>query len=259
MVSLSKCVECDGLVSSQAPQCPHCITQYPSGVKCSVCCEALKRSEAIKITKEYGGAENRVSVKFFHPSCHAQVNQIRAGRARTVCPACQRSIEFETSSSVICNHCGHQCFTKFENPSFASCCYCGFHLNKNLEVAVKEVNRQFLTGWVTETIYAHKICYTKQRQEQEEKSQKKELIDNEYIKKKRAKELRNQKAKRNRETLILSVASGLVIGAIVGGVGGAIFHLVWGFASSWRSAAFLGFGGVSVLTMIAVWLFSLVE
>jgi hypothetical protein len=43
------------------------------------CCQDLKGQKLFKFKKEYGGAENHISVKFFHQSCHRQVNQIKAG------------------------------------------------------------------------------------------------------------------------------------------------------------------------------------
>lgn len=259
MTTLLKCIECGGLASSQASQCPRCTTRYPFGVKCIVCCQQMKRSDALKTTKEYGGAENRISVKFFHPTCHAQVSQIRIGRSRTSCPVCKVSIQFDTGSWVTCYQCGHEFSTRLEDPSFAACSYCGLHLNKSLEVKVKEVSRPFLTGWITEPVYAHKLCYTQERQEEEQKLQKKERITKEYVKKKKASDSRKKQALRNRETLILSVCLGLVIGLIVGGLGGVVSHFVWGLASSWKNAALFGFGGIFVLTVVTVWIFSVFD
>lgn len=259
MATLLKCVECGGLVSSQASQCPRCTTCYPFGVKCIVCCQSLKRSEAVKITKEYGGAENRISVKFFHADCHAQVSQIKISRSSTSCPVCKAAIEFDTGSLLTCHNCGHEFATKLKDPSFGSCCYCGFHLNKSLEVKVKEVSRQFLTGWVSEPVYAHRICYTKERQNEERKLQKTEAIAQEYANKKRARELRKNKALRNRETLFLAVALALVLGIMIGSLGGILAHFVWGFASSLSSAALFGFSGIFVVTIIVVLILSIFE
>lgn len=259
MATLLNCLECGKLVSSQAFQCQHCKTRYPSGVKCIVCCNILKRSEALKISKEYGGAENRVSVKFFHNSCHNQVNQIRTGRSRTSCPVCQYSIEFDTSSYVTCHNCGHDFPTQLENPSFASCYYCGFSLNKRLEVEVKEVSRPFLEGWITETLYAHRICYTTERQEEEKRLLLKERLEKRQINKKLTERINQKQSSRHKETLGLSILLGLVVGIIVGGLGGGISHFLLGFASSWKSAALLGFCGVSIMTVVIVWILSLFE
>lgn len=259
MATLLNCFQCGGKVSSKASQCQHCTSRYPFGVKCSVCCQTLKRSEAIKISKEYGGAENRLSVKFFHRSCHNQVSQLRMGRSRTSCPVCKLSIEFDTSSSITCHHCGQNFPTYLADPSFASCCYCGFRLNKNLEVALKDVERQFLDGWITEKIYAHRVCYTNERQEQERALQNKERFNQEKINRKRAEIKRNKKSERNLETLALSIVLGLAIGGIFGWLGGGILHSLYGFGSSWKSAAWFGFSFVFVLTVAAVWIFSLFE
>ena len=259
MTTLSQCMECGGLVSFQASQCPRCLSRYPLGVKCIVCCQVLKRSEALKIKKEYGGANNSISVKFFHHSCYNHVNQLRMGRSRTSCPTCKYSIEFDTSSSINCSNCGQKISTRLQDPSFAPCCYCGFSLNKNLEVEVKQVSRPFLEGWVTETLYGHKICYTKERQDQEKRAQQKERIEKERIAIKRSANLREKQSSRTRETLFLSIFLGLAIGILIGGLGGVIAHFIFGFASSWQVAALLGFFGVSLLTIVAVWIFSIFD
>lgn len=259
MATLLKCIECGRPVSSQASECPHCSTRYPLGVKCIVCCEHLKRSEAIKKTKEYGGAENRISVKFFHRSCYERVSTLKLGKSRTSCPVCKSAIEFDTSSTVNCSNCGQKINTRLEDPTFAPCCYCGFHLNQNLEVAVKEVSRQFLTGWTTETLYAHKVCYTTERQEQERISQQRERIEKKHINRKKNESIRKRQSARNKETLFLSIFLGLALGVIVGGGGGVTSHFIFGFGASWKNAALFGSCSVFLLTVVAVWLFSLFE
>ena len=256
MATLRNCMECGGWVSSQAPECPHCTTRYPLGVKCVVCCQILKRTEALKLMKEYGGAENRVSVKFFHYSCHREVSQIRMGRSRASCPVCKSAIEFDTSSFIACYKCGHQFPTKLEDPSFTSCCYCGFRLNKNLEVQIKEVSRPFLDRWITEPVYAHKACYTEERQEEEKKLQRQEYLETVRTNRKRTEHINQKKSTRHKETLVVSLALGLAIGAIFGGLGGVTSHLLLGFGTSFQSAGLFGFYCVFVLTVAAVWIFS---
>jgi hypothetical protein len=128
-----------------------------------------------------------------------------------------------------------------------------------LEVAVKQVSRPFLEGWVTESLYAHKICYTKERQEQEKRAQQKERIEKERIARNRSSNLREKQLSKTRETLFLSIVLGLAIGIIIGGLGGVIVHFSFGFASSWQVAAMLGFFGVSLLSIVAVWIFSIFE
>ncbi len=259
MATLDKCIECGGLVSSQASQCPRCLTPYPLGVKCAVCCKILKRSEALKVKKNYGEIGIPTSVRFFHYSCHQQVSQLRTSRSRTSCPVCKHPFEFDTSSSITCPNCGQAFPTHLKNPSYAPCCYCGFTLNKNLELAVKEVQGQFLDGWVTETLYAHRICYTKERQEDEQIQQKNERLENIRANKKIANNLRQKQATKNQETLAVSIILGLALGIIVGGLGGGISHFVFGFGTSWRSAALLGLCSVSILTVVAVWIFRFFE
>lgn len=259
MANLLKCMECGGMVSSQASQCPRCTTNYPFGVKCVVCCQNLKRSEALKKTKEYGGAENQIEVKFFHEACYQQVSQLRLGRSRITCHVCQNPIDFNTSSTVSCYNCGQEIRTHFQDPSFAPCCYCGLPLNKSLEVAVKEVSRQFLDGLTTEKVYSHNVCYTKERQVKERGLQAREQREMQNARINHTESRRNKQAERNIETLILSLFFSLVLGIIVGTLGGVVAHFMIGFGSSWQGAAFLGFCWVSAVTVVAVWIFSFFE
>jgi hypothetical protein len=181
------------------------------------------------------------------------------GRSRTSCPVCKSPIEFETSSSVTCFHCGQRFQTNLRDPSFASCCYCGFRLNKSLEVEVKKVSRQFLDGWVAEPVYAHRVCYTSERQEQERKLQNKEQIDQKRVSEKLV-EIRHQKRiAKNKETLVLSIVLGLTAGIILGGLGGLSSHFIWGFGYSWKSAVLFGFSVAFILTVVGVWISSFFE
>ncbi len=256
MATLLQCIECGGTVSSQASQCPRCSTKYPFGVKCTVCCKALKRSEALKLVRDYEKTNQPDIVRFFHHSCYKLVSQIRIGKSRTSCPVCKHAIEFDTSSSVTCSNCGQHILTSLEKPSFAPCCYCGFPLNTRLEVAIKEVPRQFLDGWVTETLYAHKICYTPERQEKEKRERKKEQLDTIFAKNKQAKSFRQKQSLKNQESLAVSIILGIVIGIIVGSSGGAISHFVLGFGSSWQSATLWGFCSVSLVSIVTILILS---
>lgn len=256
MPALLKCIECGSMVSSQASQCPRCTTNYPFGVKCVVCCQNLKRSEALKKTKEYGGAENKTEVKFFHEACYQQVSQLRVGRSRITCHVCNKPIEFDTSSTVTCYSCGQEIRTHFQDPSFGSCYYCGLPLNKSLEVAVKQVNRQFLDGVTRETVYSHKVCYTKERQVKERGLQVREQQDMQNARSNHNANRRNQRTEKNIETLALSIFFGLAMGIIVGVLGGVAAHFTIGFGTNWQNAALLGFSLVSVVTVVAVWIFS---
>lgn len=257
MATLVNCLECGKTVSSEAPRCPHCRTNYPIGVKCIVCCQNLKRSESLKITKEYGGAENRVLVQFFHQSCHRKVNQIRIGKGRTSCPVCKHSIEFETASSVSCQNCGQNFATNLADPVLAFCCYCNFRLNTNLEVAIKENNRPFLDGWITETIYAHKICYTSERQQAEQKLLKQDHLEKQQFEKQQVARLKAIKSQKNKERSGLAIISGLVLGLILGSGGGIILNGLFTFGFSWLSVAIFGFCSVFMLTLVVFLIVSL--
>lgn len=259
MATLLHCIECGGIISSQACECPRCQTPYPFGVKCAVCCQVVKRSEAIKTVKDYGETSQPSIVRYFHSACYKQVSQVRVGRSRTSCPTCRHPIEFETSSSITCPNCGHQISTKLENPSFANCCYCGFPVNTRLEVAVKEVQRRFLDGLVLETVYAHKVCYTKEREVKERGIRAQNQSDTKLSRKINTNNLRKKQTKKYQETLALSLVLGLLLGLIVGGLGGVISHFAFGFGLTWQSAALLGFGGVFLLTVGAIWIISLFE
>lgn len=259
MATLVKCVECSGVISSQAARCPRCSTRYPLGVKCVVCCQILKRSEALKISKDYGEIGLPTSVRFFHYSCHQKVSQLRTSRSRTSCPVCQHAIEFDTSSSVLCPNCGQKFPTHLKNPSFAPCYYCGFSLNKSLEVAIRESQRRFLDGWIAATVYAHRICYTKERQAAEEKQQKDEQLEKARAYQENTSHRRRKKTGKYRENLAISIILGLTLGIIVGGLGGGLSHFVFGFGGSWESAALLGFCSVSILTVVAVLIVSFFE
>jgi len=259
MATLLKCIECGGMVSSQASQCPRCTTNYPFGVKCIVCCQNLKRSGALKKTKEYGGAENKIEVKFFHEACYQQVSQLKIGRSRITCHVCKNPIEFDTSSTVSCYNCGQEIRTHFKDPSFAPCCYCNLPLNKSLEVAVKQVNRQFLDGVTRETVYSHKVCYTKERQVKERGLQRREQQEMQKARSNHNASIRNQRTEKNIETLALSIFLGLAMGIIVGVLGGVAAHFIIGFGSNLQNAAFLGFSLVFLVTVVAVWIFSFFE
>jgi F0F1-type ATP synthase assembly protein I len=256
MAILVSCFECSKTVSSEAPRCPHCGTNYPIGVKCTVCCQNLRRSQAKKQQKEFGGAENRIEVKFFHESCYQQVNQIRIGRGSTSCPVCRVGIEFETASSVSCQNCGQNFATNLSDPVLAFCYYCNFRLNTNLEVALKEESRPFLDGWVTETVYAHKICHTPERQKAEQDLLKQEHLDKLRFEKQKQARISTQKAEKNRKRIGLAITSGLVLGIVVGGVGGVILNVIFALGFSLQSIALFGFCSVFIVTLVAFLIFS---
>ena len=256
MAILVSCFECGKTVSSEAPRCPHCRSNYPIGVKCIVCCQNLKRSQAKKDKKEYGGAENRVVVKFFHENCYQQVSQIRTGRGRTSCPVCRHSLEFETASSVSCQNCGQNFATNLSDPILAFCCYCNFGLNTNLETAIKEESRPFLDGWITETIYAHKLCYTPERQNAEQNLLKQEHLDQQRFEKQKLARISGHKADQTRKRMGLALISGSVLGLVVGSLGSIIINVIFVLGFSWQSVALFGFFSVFLLTITTFLIFS---
>jgi F0F1-type ATP synthase assembly protein I len=126
-----------------------------------------------------------------------------------------------------------------------------------LERAIKEASRPFLDGWITETIYAHKVCYTTDRQKEEEDLLKKEQLALQRVKRDRSKVLKEDKAERSRRTIGLAIASGLVVGIVFGSFGGVIFNWIFNFGFSWQSTALFGFGFGFILTIVGFLMVSL--
>lgn len=71
MTQSLKCLECGNSLEPQEICCSHCHTHYPLGVKCLVCLETLKESEAIKYENSKTGL-----IKYFHRDCYGKFNQI---------------------------------------------------------------------------------------------------------------------------------------------------------------------------------------
>jgi RNA polymerase subunit RPABC4/transcription elongation factor Spt4 len=109
MADLLKCMECGGIVSSEAHQCPQCKTDREGirGVECKVCLEILKISEA---TRRSG---------YFHDSCYQKVSRPIVERKKTInCPVCQQPNHFSYgyfttprrhggTQHINCAKCGH--------------------------------------------------------------------------------------------------------------------------------------------------------
>jgi len=112
---------------------------------------------------------------------------------------------------------------------------------------------------VTEPVYAHRVCYTKERQEEERRLQKKEHLEEKQVSKKLAEMRQQKRIAKNRETLALSLVLGLTAGIILGGLGGLGSHFIWGFGYSWKNAVLWGFSGVFILTVVGVWISSFFE
>lgn len=83
MPDLLKCMECGGMVSSEADKCPHCNTGRDGirGVNCKVCGGLLKFSECYRY--------------YFHDSCYQQVTRKIVERKKTInCPVCAEPNQF---------------------------------------------------------------------------------------------------------------------------------------------------------------------
>jgi hypothetical protein len=152
--------------SSEAYQCPHCKTgSYGiQGVKCTVCGGLLKFSEAHRIDRFEENTD------FFHNSCYQKVSQIVEKKKTINCPACTHPNQFSYATNrrnnfsafhygerVTCANCGHPYeYKQLEaNDPYTGCMYCKFLLEKHLEVHIETQG------------YAHKVCYTHERQARE--------------------------------------------------------------------------------------------
>lgn len=199
MAELIKCMECGGMVSSEANQCPHCKTGSAgiNGVKCHACGSLLKLSEAITFSlqgeSDYGKSE------YFHNSCYQQISRKIEKKQTINCPICAQPNQFSyvnysyrysminNTKRINCANCGHPYEYKHikANDPYASCTYCGFLLEKDLAVKIlnPENNKDY---------YAHKLCNNKERQAQELEKKKyyenREMMRNEEKHKMRRKE-----------------------------------------------------------------------
>ncbi len=188
MADLLKCMECGGLVSSEAYKCPHCNTGRDGirGVNCTVCGEILKISEARKM--QHHLLDDRTN--FFHDSCYQQVSRksVENPTIKINCPVCTQPNQFpyrNRNKYINCSQCGHPFECKVQNDPYTSCFYCGYTLEKNLEVRIGK----------TYNFYAHKLCYTPQRQSE----QLQFAIDKENRDKKIAEETRLKMIKKAQE------------------------------------------------------------
>lgn len=144
MASLSNCMECGGIVSSEANQCPHCKKHGIHGVKCHACGEISKFSEAVRIQKLSDQEKN----DFFHNYCYQQVGQKIVEKKKIInCPLCAQPNQFSyanrgshymarlhSQDCINCSKCGHP--YKYEqtkeNDPYTQCTYCEFILEKSL-------------------------------------------------------------------------------------------------------------------------------
>jgi DNA-directed RNA polymerase subunit RPC12/RpoP len=209
------------MVSSEADKCPHCNTGRDGirGVNCLVCGGLLKFSEARRITKGY---YEYAKSEFCHDACYQQVTRKIVEKKQTInCPVCSEPNQFsyaQQSSNkprsnykerINCAKCGHpyEYQQTKENDPYTECKYCGFLLEKNREVLIKN----YYGGY---DHYAHKVCYTNERQAQELRS----MEYHENSRKKIEEEQRLKKKKEAEEKFESKLRGALLPGLFMGGL-----------------------------------------
>ena len=228
MAELIKCMECGGMVSSEANQCPHCKGSF-RGVKCKACGGLLTFSEAIKVRHSF----YEDTSEYFHNSCYQQITCEIVEKKKTInCPVCAQPNQFSygnyryhrysrrhDTERINCANCGHPYeYEQSEaNDPYANCKYCEFLLEKDLEVKI-------LNPQNNKDYYAHKLCNNKERQAQELETKKyyenQEMMRNEEKHKMERKEAMENANGCLQQTLIPML--------ILGG-----FCIYWGGFSLW--------------------------
>lgn len=139
MAKLTNCIECDGKVSSEAVECPHCKTKYPRGVYCVFCAQVMKQSEA-RSTRE-----RRQEKPWAHHRCYETMTM----KSYTiVCRACHTRVNGSPTGK--CPKCGHPFRVN-------TCYYC------DLPVYEEKAKNWEEYSWRSEdryTVYAHPKCYS---------------------------------------------------------------------------------------------------
>jgi hypothetical protein len=171
MVSLSKCIECGGAVSSTAPTCPHCKTASPHGVPCDVCKLPVRKSDGIQ--RPYNDTDNGITGGWYHAECLKKSVEVfrEVTPAIVNCPVCNAGnsrpylyndtwdARFPHSSYGMgnwtfrdfeCESCGHlikrpELFDSKSKP-YCNCKFCKIILNKSDSVEI---------GW---GYFAHQNC-----------------------------------------------------------------------------------------------------
>lgn len=134
MAKLTNCIECDGRISNEAKECPHCKTKYPRGVRCLFCEQVMKQPEA-----RSAGFES-----WAHHSCHETMKSDTIG-----CPACHTRINGPRIEK--CPKCGHPFRIEI-------CHYC--YLPVYTQKAKEWETYSSLHSDDTDTVYAHPLCYS---------------------------------------------------------------------------------------------------
>ncbi len=192
------------MVSSEATQCPHCKTggYGIQGVKCHVCSGVLKFSEARRMCNPV--FDDRLDS--FHDACYQQVTRKIVEKQTINCPVCTQPHLFSyenRNQSINCSKCGHPYKSTVKNDTYSWCFYCGYTLEKNLEVRIGK-----------SSYYAHKLCYTPQRQSEVLQSERN--IENRD--KKMAEETRLKKKKEADEKFESKLRGALLPGLFMGGL-----------------------------------------
>jgi hypothetical protein len=197
-------MECGGMVSSEANQCPHCKTNCYGirGVNCTVCGEILKFSEARRMQNPFFDERS----DSFHDSCYQQVSRKSVEKQTINCPVCTQPNQFSYNNRnqrINCSKCGHPYEGKVQNDTYSCCFYCGYILEKNLEVRIGKTSG-----------YAHKLCYTPQRQSEQLQFE----INKENRDKKMAEEARQEMKKKAQEKFESKLRGALLPGLFMGGL-----------------------------------------
>jgi hypothetical protein len=205
MAELLKCIECNGLVSSEASSCPHCKASSYRGVKCCVCDQTMKHSQEyqIKVGSPTTFPGERESYFGGHKSCYDKVypKSLLTIYVNTHCSLCGNILKVDAGKVFYyekCDKCGHdldhlkELSGKYDY--YNSCYYCHLRLIKSSEIKFQLYNRSGLS----QDYYAHKECFTASRAEKVRRNkldeEKRKLDEGEYLAEKWKKE-REQKRK----------------------------------------------------------------
>lgn len=231
MAELLKCIECNGLVSSEANLCPHCNSSYYKGVVCRCCDQIMKYSQQFNTRVEfYLNYNQKESASFSgHKSCFERVyaKSLAKVYCNINCPLCSHSItvdrdkvfDYENSN---CRKCGNKMNMSQIGQPFAKCYYCNLRL-----ISQSEINFQIYDkfGNYLETHFSHKECFTSYRSEKinreiAERTQRSKEFEEQRVKKEREEKVKIWWANNGRNHII-----GIVFWLIVGFF--SLNHIFW--------------------------------
>jgi DNA-directed RNA polymerase subunit RPC12/RpoP len=178
---------------------------------------------------------------YFHDSCYQKVSRQIVEKKKTInCPVCQQPNLFSYGQnnysgsrlhnyhSISCANCGHPyAYTpREENDPYCNCMYCGFLLEKSLEVQI--IGSQ----------YAHKVCNTNERQYRElqrkknqenmVKMREQERKTREEDEKKAEEKIREEKKKKNLSKKFKSAIDVAYVPLLIPGGFFLVFGNFWG-------------------------------